>query len=84
MSKEEPWHQTKEVVSRLKEPIKIKFVPYITQKERGHQIQLEVNMGWDQVDSMCDPTKEIAQIIANGIKLIEGPMKSVYLGVYKE
>ena len=39
-------HETKEIVTRLREPIKIKAIPYATTKVRGHQIQLEMNMSW--------------------------------------
>ena len=71
------FHQTKEVVSRLREPLKVKAVPYATTKVRGHQIQLEMNLGWGEIDSM---RAEADQMIANMIEIIEGPMKSEYLG----
>ena len=74
-------HETKEIVTRLREPIKIKAIPYATTKVRGHQIQLEMNMSWDQIDTMVGKDSEITQMINNMIEIIEGPMRSEYLGV---
>ena len=71
------FHETKEVVSRLREPLKIKAVPYATTKVRGHQIQVEMNLSWGEIDSMKD---EIESMVNNMIEMIEGPMKSEYLG----
>ena len=71
------FHQTKEVVSRLREPLKIKAVPYATTKVRGHQIQVEMNLGWGEIDSM---KPEIQSMVENMIEMIEGPMQSEYLG----
>ncbi len=76
-------HETKEVVSRLREPLKIKAVPYATTKVRGHQIQLEMNISWDQIDSMVGKDSVIEDMVNNMIALIEGPMKSEYLGAIK-
>jgi hypothetical protein len=76
-------HETKEVVSRLREPLKIKLVPYATTKVRGHQIQVEMNISWDQIDSMVGKDSVIEDMIRNGVALIEGPLKSEYLGVIK-
>lgn len=78
MSEKSTFHETKEVVSRLREKIKVKFVPYATTKLRGHQLGLEMNMSEDDIDRM----KLIAgQIIKNGIDIIENDMKSKYLGM---
>jgi hypothetical protein len=77
------FHQTKEIVSRLREPLKIKAVPYATTKVRGHQIQVEMNISWDQIDQMVGKDSVIEDMINNMITLIEGPMKSEYLGVIK-
>ena len=82
-SKKSTFHETKEVVSRLREPIKIKAVPYATTKVRGHQIQLEMNMSWDQIDEMTGPDAPTTHMINNMIEIIEGPMKSEYLGMIK-
>jgi hypothetical protein len=83
-SKKSTFHETKEVVSRLREPIKIKAVPYATTKVRGHQIQLEMNMSWDQIDEMTGPDAPTTHMINNMIEIIEGPMKSEYLGMIKD
>ena len=71
------FHQTKEVVSRLREPLKIKAIPYATTKVRGHQIQVEMNIGWGEIDTMKG---EIEIMVKNMIEMIEGPMQSEYLG----
>lgn len=77
MSEKSTFHETKEVVSRLREPLKAKAVPYATTKVRGHQIQLEMNLGWGEIDSMKE---EANQMVKNMIEIIEGPMQSEYLG----
>ena len=74
------FHETKEIVSRLREPLKIKAVPYATTKVRGHQIQVEMNLSWDQIDQMTGKESDITHMINNMIEIIEGPMKSEYLG----
>lgn len=56
-------------------------MPYKTQKESGHQIQIEMNLSWDQIDELAEKDSAIVQLVANLIKIIEGPMKSKYLGV---
>ena len=77
------FHQTKEVVTRLREPLKIKAVPYATTKVRGHQIQLEMNISWDQIDQMTGKDSVIIDMIKNMKELITGPMESEYLGLIK-
>ena len=84
MSEDKEWKQTKEVVSRLKEPyeLKIKHYRYET-KDRlvdGHVIELRLHLNDEKIDSMRNPEREVMQIISNGIWLIENPMKSKYLG----
>ena len=81
MSEKSTFHETKEVVSRLREPIKIKAVPYATTKVRGHQIQLEMNISWDQIDGMIGKDSDITHMVENMIEIIEKPMKSKYLGL---
>lgn len=73
-------HETKEIVTRLREPIKFKLVPYKTQKEAGHIIQVEFNMSWDQIDKINDVQGPINQGILNCISVIEGTLKSKYVG----
>lgn len=78
------FHETKEVVSRLREPYKIKIKHYRYEtKEKlvdGHVIELELNLNDEKIDNMKNPEKEVMQMISNAIWLIEGPMKSEYLG----
>ena len=74
------FHQTKEIVTRLREPLKIKAIPYATTKVRGHQIQVEMNLSWEQIDEMIGKDSHITHLINNMIGIIEGPMKSEYLG----
>jgi len=83
MSEKSTFHETKEVVSRLREPIKIKAVPYATTKVRGHQIQLEMNISWDQIDQMVGKDSPIEIMIENMKTLITGVMESEYLGLIK-
>ena len=80
MSEKSTFHETKEIVSRLREPLKIKAVPYATTKVRGHQIQVEMNLSWEQIDQMTGKESDITHMINNMIEIIEGPMKSEYLG----
>ena len=47
MQKDNPFTEHKEIVSRLREPLKIKAIPYTTTKVRGHQIQIEMNINSD-------------------------------------
>ena len=77
MNEKSTFHETKEVVSRLREPLKIKAIPYATTKVRGHQIQVEMNIGWGEIDTM---KSEIEIMVKNMIEMIEGPMQSEYLG----
>jgi len=83
MSEKSTFHETKEVVSRLREPIKIKAVPYATTKVRGHQIQLEMNISWDQIDQMVGKDSPIEIMVENMKTLITGVMESEYLGLIK-
>lgn len=83
MTEDSPFTQHKEVVTRLREPIKIKAVPYATTKVRGHQIQLEMNISWDQIDQMVGKDSAIEIMIENMKSLITGPMESEYLGTIK-
>ena len=84
MSEKSEFHQTKEVVTRLREPLKIKAIPYATTKVRGHQIQLEMNISWDQIDQMTGKDSVIIDMIKNMKELIKGPMESEYLGLIKQ
>ena len=72
------FHETKEVVSRLKEPLKIKAVAVKLASVRGHMIEVTANVGWDKIDEL---EKDMTEMIAVWKRLIEGPMGSKYLGV---
>ena len=74
------FHETKEVVTRLREPFKIKAVPYATTKVRGHQIQVEMNLSWDEIDRMREPDSPVQHMISNMIEIIEEDLNSEYLG----
>jgi hypothetical protein len=78
MSEKSTFHETKEVVSRLKEPLKIKAVAVKLASEKGHMIEITANLGWDQIDEV---EKDMTDMINAWIRLIEGPMKSKYLGM---
>ena len=41
-------------------------------------------MSWDQIDTMVGKDSEITHMINNMIEIIEGPMKSEYLGMIME
>ncbi len=84
MENKSTFHETKEIESRLKEPIKWRLIPYKTQKESGHQIQIEMNISWDQIDELAENDNLVHHLINNLIKTIEGPLKSKYLSVEVE
>lgn len=85
MSEKSTFHETKEVVSRLREPLKIKFVPYRYQtkekQEHGHYLQLEMNINWGEIDTMRG---ELEAMIQNAKEIIEGPLHSKYLGRFED
>ncbi|UVF62309.1 hypothetical protein [Nitrososphaeria virus YSH_462411] len=81
MTEDSTFTQHKEIVTRLKEPLKIKAVPYATTKLRGHQIQIEMNISWDQIDEFTGKNGIIINLIENMKYHIENTMKSKYLGV---
>lgn len=84
MSEKSTFHETKEITTRLHEPYKVKLVPYKTQKEAGHSIEVQMNISWDQIDQMVGKDSVIVDMIENCKKLIEGPLESKYLSVIKD
>ena len=82
MAEKSTFHETKEITTRLHEPYKVKIVPYKTQKESGHSI--EVNLSWEQIDGMALKDSDIINMIENAKKLIEGPLESKYLSVIND
>jgi len=76
----EVFHQTKEIVSRLREPLKIKTVAVKLAGVRGHMLEITANVSWGEIDSL---SKEMTEMINVWIDLINGPMKSEYLGMIK-
>jgi len=71
----EGYHETKEVTTRLKEPYKIKLVPFA----KGYQLEVTANLNSSQIDSMLNPDSEIVQLIENGKKLITETLKAPIL-----
>ena len=78
----EDFTEHKEVVSRLREPLKIKAVAITSTDpdKQGHMLELSMNVGWGEIDQMKD---EAAQMVSNMINIIEGPMRSRYMGIKK-
>lgn len=76
------FHETKEVVSRLREPLKIKAkaVTSTDETKRGHMIELSMNVSWGEIDQMRD---EADNMVKNMIDIIENVMGSRYLGIRK-
>jgi hypothetical protein len=87
MNDKSTFHETKEVTSRLIQPIKFKIKPYRYEtKDKlvdGHQIEIEVNLAWTDIDNMKNKDGPIIQGISNCISLIENDLKSTYLGTVK-
>ena len=73
------FHETKEVVSRLREPLKIKAVAITSTDpdKQGHMIEMSMNVSWGEIDEM---KTEAEAMIKNMILLIEGPLRSRYMG----
>ena len=84
MSEKSTFHETKEVVSRLREPYKFRIKAYKTAKESGHYVEADANLSADQIDSMLDEDGPFVQGLKNCIAIIEGPMQSKYLGMVKD
>ena len=81
-AEKDTFHQTKEVVSRLREPLKIKAVAITSTDpdKRGHVIELSMNVSWGEIDQMRD---EADNMVKNMIDIIENVMGSRYLGIRK-
>jgi len=73
------FHETRETVSRLLQPLKIKAVAItsVDPEKRGHMIEITVNTGWDGIDTI---ERDLTDLIKMQIRLIEGPMGSRYMG----
>ena len=73
------FHETKEIVSRLREPLKIKAVAITSTdpEKQGHMIELSMNVSWGEIDQM---RLEADTMVKNMIEIIEGPMGSKYMG----
>ena len=71
----------KEITSRLREPLKIKTVAVKLAGVRGHMLEITANVSWGEIDSL---TSEMTEMINIWIDLINGPMKSEYLGMITE
>lgn len=79
MSEKSTFHETKEVVSRLREPLKIKAVAITSTdpEKQGHMIEMSMNVSWGEIDQM---RAEAEMMVNNMIGIIEGPMRSRYMG----
>ena len=75
------FHETRETVSRLREPLKIKTVAVKLAGVRGHMLEITANVSWGEIDSL---SSEMTEMIKVWIDLINGPMKSEYLGMIKQ
>lgn len=77
------FHETKEIVSRLKEPLKIKTVAITSTipEKQGHMIEITVNTNIFDAESL---EQDLTDMINLTIRLIEGPMGSKYLGNIKK
>jgi len=71
----EVFTEKKEVLTRLKEPYKIKLVPFA----KGYQLEVTANLNSSQIDTMLNPDGEIIQLIENGKKLITEILKAPIL-----
>jgi len=71
----EVYTEKKEVLTRLKEPYKIKLVPFA----KGYQLEVTANLNSSQIDTMLNPDGEIIQLIENGKKLITEILKAPIL-----
>ena len=80
MDNKSTFHETKEITSRLREPLKIKAVAITSTdpEKQGHMIEVTVNTGWDGIDTL---EKDMTDLINMQIRLIEGPMGSRYMGM---
>ena len=72
--------ETKETTVRLKEPYKIKFVPFA----KGFQLEVTANLQSSQIDTMLEPDGELIQLIENGKKIIKNNLNSNLLRVEEE
>jgi len=70
------FHETRETVTRLKEPLKMTIKAF----KDGHRIELSANTSAFEIDPL---EKDLTDLILMGRKIIEGPMQSKYLGVNK-
>ena len=75
----EGFTETKEITTRLKEPYKIKLVPFA----KGYAIEVTANLSSELVDHMLDPDGEIVQMIENSKKLITENLNSKILIIEK-
>jgi len=71
----EVFTEKKEVLTRLKEPYKIKLVPFA----KGYQLEVTANLNSSQIDTMLNTDGEIIQLIENGKKLITEILKAPIL-----
>jgi hypothetical protein len=73
------FHETKEVVSRLREPLKIKAVAITSTDpaKQGHMLEVTANTGWGGIDEL---EKDIRDLIKMWVRIIESPVSEGGLG----
>lgn len=85
MKEDNPFTEHKEVVSRLREPLKIKTVAITSTDpaKQGHMLECTANVSWGEIDEMDTNMRAMIKV---WIEIIEGPvseggMGSKYMGV---
>ena len=88
MSKEEPWNNIKENITRFREPFRFKIKPYRYEtKEKkvvGHEIEIEMNLSETDIDRMKNKDGPLLQGISNCKWIIEHDLESIYLGALRK
>tara|TARA_R110002020_G_scaffold201661_1_gene404420 strand:+ start:488 stop:754 length:267 start_codon:yes stop_codon:yes gene_type:complete len=83
MAEKSTFHETKEITTRLHEPLKFSVKAYKTQKESGHYIEFTFNVNPFGVDTIDDVSGPVVIGIEKCKKVIEGPLESTYLGAVR-
>ena len=79
------FHETKEVVSRLREPLKIKTVAITSTDpaKQGHMLECTANVSWGEIDEMESNMKAMIKVWISIIEspISQGGMGSKYMGI---
>lgn len=78
-SEKSTFHETKEIVSRLREPLKIKTVAITSTdpSKQGHMLECTANVSWGEIDEM---DKDMRAMLKVWIKIIEDPIEEGGMG----